>query len=525
MEKNYNYNYENRSQGQKLPIGYSNLGVSSCTSKVLDKSPVTNGSLWHTTDTNEFYYDWNGKRIKLNLTGDSSKILAELNKIKEEIKNLDPDAVKEIVKELKTDVDNAVSTVDSLKITVEDAAQAAQDAAKQVENKADVTYVDNKIAGKVDVSVVTTLQNTVSDLETSISNKANASDVTALSQSISNKADASVVTALDAKVDGFQTAIDAKPDMTAVESAITSAIANKADKSDLNSKADAADVEALQTELGNKADKTDLDGKVSQDEFDALKGAVDAIQIPTKVSKFENDAKYITRLEIESDLLTSEDRAALDAIKDLGASDVETGKFPVVDLDTPTDPTKADLDGLATVQDVMNYVNALIEKKKGELTPSGEVKDYLYVNGVKIEDLNNLPTPTSIYQMNQYEINEDILTNGIIVLTNSEANGFYGGDGNIATIYSVVFAVEYPQGYTCKVYKEDEFEDSGWALQDMVSNPRYQTKMYGSKTYVCEQRKTISTDDDTYVATGEYSPYSGATDAQVKYKITLNKNQ
>ena len=53
MEKNYNYNYENRSQGQKLPIGYSNLGVSSCTSEVLDKSPVTNGSLWHTTDKNE----------------------------------------------------------------------------------------------------------------------------------------------------------------------------------------------------------------------------------------------------------------------------------------------------------------------------------------------------------------------------------------------------------------------------------------------------------------------------------------
>ena len=548
MEKNYNYNYENKSQGQKLPIGYSNLGVSSCTSKVLAKSPVTNGSLWYTTDKDEFYYDWNGSRIKLNLTGDSSKILAELDKIKDSIKNLNPDAVQKIVKELEGKVNGAVSTVNSLKTDVDSAVKEAKDAVAQVENKADITYVDNKIAGKVDVSVVTTLQNTVSDLETSISNKANASDVTALSQSISNKADrstvetlaqsvtslsdavsnkvdASVVTALDAKVDGFQTAIDAKPDMTAVESAITSAIANKADKSDLNSKADAADVEALQTELGNKADKTDLDGKVNQDTFNELKDTVNKIQIPTKVSKFENDKNYITYLDIKDDLLTSEDRAALDAIKDLGASDVETGKFPVVDLDTPTDPTEAALNGLATVQDVMNYVNALIEKKKDDLAPSGEVKDYLYVNGVKIEDLNNLPTPTSIYQMNQYEINEDILTNGIIVLTDGEANGFYGGDGNIATIYSVVFAVEYPQGYTCEVYKEDELEDSGWAVQDMVSNPRYQTKMYGSKTYVCKQRNTISAGDDGYAALGEYSPYSGATDAQVKYKITLNKNQ
>lgn len=481
MEKNYNYNFENRSKAKKTTVVSGNLSIYSCTASELKKNPVSNGRFWHTTDTNEFYYDWDGKRTKLSLTGDSDSINAEIAKIKADIAKLDPDVVQQKVDTLEGKVNTAVSTVNSLKTDVDSAvssansaSQVAQDAAAQVANKVDANYVDNAIAGKADASVVTTLQNTVSDLETSISNKANASDVTALSQAISNKADSSTVETLTQSVT------------------------------------------SLSETVSNKADKTDLD---------VLKGAVDAIQIPTKVSEFENDAKYITRLEIESDLLTSEDRAALDAIKDLGASDVETGKFPVVDLNTPTDPTKADLDGLATVQDVMNYVNALIEKKKGDLAPSGDVKDYLYVNGVKIEDLNNSPTPTSIYQMNQYEINEDILTNGIIVLTNSEANGFYGGDGNIATIYSVVFAVEYPQGYTCKVYREDEFEDSGWALQDMVSNPRYQTKMYGSKTYVCEQRKTISTDDDTYAATGEYSPYSGATDAQVKYKITLNKNQ
>ena len=171
MEKNYNYNYENRSQGQKLPIGYSNLGVSSCTSKVLDKSPVTNGSLWHTTDTNQFYYDWNGKRIKLNLTGDNASISEELKKIQEEIKNLNPEAVKEIVKELETKVNTAISTVNTLKKDVDSAvssansaSQVAQDAAAQVANKVDANYVDNAIAGKADASVVTTLQNTVSDL-------------------------------------------------------------------------------------------------------------------------------------------------------------------------------------------------------------------------------------------------------------------------------------------------------------------------------------------------------------------------
>lgn len=469
MEKNYNYNYENRSQGQKLPIGYSNLGVSSCTSKVLDKSPVTNGNLWHTTDTNEFYYDWNGSRIKLNLTGDSSSISAELEKIKAEIAKLDPNAVQQKVNELESNVNTAVSTVNTLKITVEDAAKVAKDAAAQVAGKVDATYVNNAIAGKADASVVTTLQNTVSDLETSISNKANASDVTALSQAISNKADSStvdtlaqrvtslsnavsgkadvsVVTALDAKVDGFQTAIDAKPDMTAVESAITSAIANK-------------------------ADKTDLDAKVSQDEFDVLKGAVDAIQIPTKVSEFENDAKYITRLDIKDDLLTSEDRAALDAIKDLGASDVETGKFPVVDLAAPTDPTKADLDGLATVQDVMDYVNKLIEKKKGELSPVEPGIPYLYTNGYRVGDAAiKLTDPLNKYEIVLNENNEF----EIELLHKNEEDGYYVEGDPDNSYLGVYFKVIIPSAYDIKLYMWDPNTNDYKATDTSTADPAYE---------------------------------------------------
>ena len=414
MEKNYNYNYENRSQGQKLPIGYSNLGVSSCTSKVLEKSPVTNGSLWHTTDKNEFYYDWNGKRIKLNLTGDNASISAELEKIKEEIKNLDPDAVQKIVNELKGEVDSAVSTVDSLKITVEGAAE-------QVKNKADVSYVDNKIAGKVDVSVVTTLQNTVSDLETSISNKANASDVTALSQAISNKADSSKVETLAQSV-----------------TSLSDAVSNKVDASVV----------------------TALDAKV------------DAIQIPTKVSEFENDKKYITRLEIKDDLLTTEDRAALDAIKDLGASDVTTGEFPVVDPDTPTDPTKAALDGLATVQDVMNYVNALIEKKKGELGPVEPGIPYLYTNGYRRGDTAIGLTDT----LNRYEIvlNENNEFE-IELLHKNEEDGYYDTEDPTGSYYGTYFKVIVPNGYTVKTYLWDDTANPPAYKSDdtSVTDPAY----------------------------------------------------
>ena len=222
-------------------------------------------------------------------------------------------------------------------------------------------------------------------------------------------------------------------------------------------------------------------------------------ELPVNVSELTNDAGYLTQ---------HQDLSAYALKSELPLE----GTFPT-DSDSDSDID----DGYATVQGVIDYIDAYFEKKKDEL----EEPDYIYINAVKY---TGSETPTSIYQMNCYEIDDDALTNGIIVLADSEVNGYYGGEGEISTIYSVVFAIEYPQGYTCEVYIEDEFEVSGWAHINMVSNPRYSTKMYGNKTYVCEQRETHSAADDEYAALGEYSPYSGATDAQIKYKIVINKN-
>ena len=153
MEKNYNYNFENRSKAKKTTVVSGNLLVFSCTASELKKNPVSDGRFWHTTDTNEFYYDWDGKRTKLNFTGDSDSINAEIAKIKAEIAKLDPDAVQQKVDILEGKVNTAVSTVNNLKADVDSAvssansaSQAAQNAVAQVANKADITYVDNAIA-------------------------------------------------------------------------------------------------------------------------------------------------------------------------------------------------------------------------------------------------------------------------------------------------------------------------------------------------------------------------------------------
>lgn len=483
MEKNYNYNYENRSQGQKLPVGYSNLGVSSCTSKVLKKNPVINGSLWHTTDTNEFYYDWNGERTKLNLTGDSTTVLAEIAKIKADVAKLNPDAIESKInaatskaQEAVNDAKAAVDRVNGIEGSVNDAITAANnavDAAKAAAETANTAAagIDDKIAGKADVSKVDALEGT-----------------------LGNKADADVVNTLSGKVDGLESTLTEKANSADVESAINTAVAGKAD-------ADA--VKALETAVAEK---------VSQDAFNGLKNTVDAIKIPevpTKVSAFTNDSGYITRLDIEGDLLSPEDKAALEVIKDLGASDVETGTFPSgQDVENTTAPS----DGLTTVQDVINYVNAFFEKKKDELTPSGVVKDYLYVNGVSYTDDNVLPTPGTIYDMNCYEISDALISDGLKVYVGPEILGFNDGDPT-TTIYSEVFSVDVPTGYSIEVHNWDS-DNNKWfdAVQPMMSNPKQATKLYGGKAYNCFVRKLDNN-------------FTEALPVNVRYKIIINKNQ
>lgn len=429
MEKNYNYNYENKSQGQKLPIGYSNLGVSSCTSKVLDKSPVINGSLWYTTDKDEFYYDWNGSRIKLNLTGDNASIVAELNKIKDEIKNLNPDAVQKIVDELKGEVNTAVSTVNTLKITVEGAVQDAKDAAAQV-------------AGKADASVVTTLQNTVSDLETSISNKANASDVTALSQVISNKADSSKVETLAQSVTSLSDAVSGKADasdVTTLQNTVSSLQDTKVDKSDL-------DVYAKESWVEGKGFLTapDISGKAN----------VSDLKTVATTGNY-ND------LENKPDLTGFATTSALDTLK----SDLSTGSFP-----ENVDDKLTQSNGYAKVQDVMNYVNELIEKKKGELAPVEPGTPYLYTNGYKIGD-----TPIGLTDtLNRYEIvlNENNKFE-IELLHKNEESGYYVEGDPDNSYLGVYFKVIIPSAYDIKLYMWDPNTNDYKATDTSTTDPAY----------------------------------------------------
>ena len=397
----------------------------------MKKSPVSNGKLWHTTDTNEFYYDWDGKRTKLNITGDIDSVNAEIAKIKSDIAKLDPDAVQQKVDILEGKVNAAVSTINNLKIQVNSAvssanyaSQVAQAAASQVADKVDANYVDNVVAGKADKS----------------------------------------------DLDGYATEswVEEKGFLTEHQD-----ISGKANVSDLKTVATSGDYNDLEN-------KPDLTGFATTSALDTLKIKVDGIQG-----------------------LSAEDKAKIDSIP----SDLSTGLFPESSsVDSPT----ATSNGFATVQDVMDYVNALIEKKKDELAPSGEIKDYLYVNGVSYTDDNVLPTPGTIYNMNCYEISDGLISDGLKVYISPEILGFDEGDPS-TTIYSEVFSIDVPTGYSIEVHNWDS-ENNKWfnAVQPMMSNPKQATKLYGGKTYNCFVRKMDDNFNDVILV-------------NARYKIIINK--
>ena len=249
-----------------------------------------------------------------------------------------------------------------------------------------------------------------------------------------------------------------------------------------------------------------------------LDGYLKVSELPTNVSAFTNDAGYLTDADLPDFLLASDldgyvktedlesyipktelDKLATksdlngyvkteDAVEFLTASDLDgfatidkiptAGSFPET-VDSPTTTSN----GFATVQGVMDYVNALLEKKKES--------DYFYINAIKYTGSEN---PTPIYQMNCYEIGEEVELNtynpaytgtgfAIEVKCDTEVYGFYDQNDPSVTIYAEVLTIDIPDGYTLEVHGCDESGNYFIATEPMKVNYKGATKQYGSKTY------------------------------------------
>lgn len=440
MKKNYNFNYVNRTTADKSAIEFSNVESASCTAKVLKDSKICNGRLWHTTDTNEFYYDWNGNRMKLNVTGDSESVMSEINKIKADVAKLDPENMTKLenkvnqavskVNGIESNVNTAIENANAATQAATNAASQAQEAASQVENKVDRSELDNYAK--------------VTDIP-DVSNFASKSEIPDVSD-FASKSDIPDVSDFASKSD--------IPD-----------VSNFASKSDIPS------VEGLASESW-------VENKGYITEHQDISGKADKSELPSKVSDLPNDAGYLTVNDLPDYLTESE------------LPDVETGVFPsgnnMENIENPEE------NGLATVQDVMSYVREFFEKKKDELdggSEAFEIRDYVYISGYGLND-----SPTDITVMNRFVLNEDEDTE-IVVLTPAEIPTWDTNTND--DLPSIKARIDIPSGYSLKaVYLWNEHEEVYEYLNDDPDrswgvNPRYTTRIIDGVTYYSYVRGPI----------------------------------
>ena len=246
------------------PIDVESMEVGRCTSKVIkelkEKDKIA-GRFFHTSDTDEWYFCWNGELQKLNLKGDANvnDALAEVEKL-----IADANAAVEDAKKTATEAKNAAAEAKT-------AADAASAAVESIENKADKSEVESVLKAvemKADKSVVDTL---------------------------SAKVDAIKVPSLDEYATKDFVSEEIKTNIPTKVSAFENDANYLTEHQDISGKQDViADLETIRAnaELGATAIQEIPDTYATKT---YVAEQIDGINLPTNVSEFTNDAGYLTK--------------------------------------------------------------------------------------------------------------------------------------------------------------------------------------------------------------------------------------
>ena len=188
----------------------------------------------------------------------------------------------------------------------------------------------------------------------------------------------------------------------------------------------------------------------------AVKG--DIPTVPTTVSSFTNDAGYLTDSDLPDYLMDSDlDDYALRSELPVA------GSFPA---DSDIDDSDAPIDGMATVQDVMDYVKAYFEKKKDELVEP----DYLYTNGYRRGDTaTELTDPLNAYEIVLDENDEFVIE----LLHKNEEDGWYDIEDPTGNYYGTYFKIILPNDYDVKVYLWDDMDNDYNDYEARIADPGY----------------------------------------------------
>lgn len=175
MKNDITYEYRKTVKRPDLTVG--NIELGECAYVVLKnelKTPTLNSRLYHTTDTNQFFYDFKGKRYELNWLGspiDDSELKKELALIKKEIEELKKnpagltDADRELLTQVRTlldklnidELNSAVEKINGFDTTVDNAKTEIQNLIDGVDSiiadKVDKAITDSNIPDKVDSAI------------------------------------------------------------------------------------------------------------------------------------------------------------------------------------------------------------------------------------------------------------------------------------------------------------------------------------------------------------------------------------
>ena len=309
--------YEYRVFTNRL-IDIESMEVGKCISKVIKElkpKDKVDGRFFHTSDTDEWFFCWNGELQKLNLKGNS-----DVNDALTEVEKLiaDANAAVEDAKKTATEAKDAATKAQV-------AADAANAAVENIDNKADITYVDESLS-EIETNI-NELNTTVSTIQSTANN---ANSVAVETQQIANQ------TKLD--VEELSKAVESKADMYIIED-LTNIVNDKVDKSAfevLSEKVDAIKVPSL-------------DGYATEDFVNNKIEEIIIPEIPTKISAFENDVNYLTEQDITGKQDKIDDLETIRSGAALGATALQSIPEEYV---TETELTGK---GYLTEQSLVNY--------------------------------------------------------------------------------------------------------------------------------------------------------------------------
>ena len=424
--------YEYRVFTNRL-VDVESMEVGICTSGVLNKlkqNDKIDGRFYHTSDTDEWFFCWNGKMQKLNLKGDSdiNAALAEVEKL---------------ISEANAAVSDAKSTAKEAKNAAEEAkvaAESATEAVESIENKADKTEVAalvSEVATKADASIVEELSDKVAAIK--LDDYALKSDVPSIdglaTESFVNeeiaKIEIPVVPTKVSELENDKNYLTEHQDISGKQDVIE-------DLEDIRNKANNALIEVpaeyiTETELDEKGYLTSesLNGYATETFVNEKIGEISKTEVPTKVSQLENDAKYLT--ESAADLKYAP----------IGSEGVDLSSYATKDyvgeeiakIEIPVVPTKVsqlendknyltehqDISGkqdvIEDLEDIRNKANnALIEVPAEYITETElDEKGYLtaqslegYAKTEDIPSLENVALKSELPIMENYYTKEDI---------------------------------------------------------------------------------------------------------------------